>query len=499
VVERVGLALLTEAAAGLLLLGVLGAVFVRREATGRRLTALHVVALILVLDCALFPAGGTSTGIFVLPINNRTTGVLFLLMPFLLLLRWLSGRARLRFSIVGLAWTAYFLWLAAEFYAGHLHGNSSPDSIQEAKVVVMLGGAAMLAAGVEARDLVGRQGIPLMVRWAAPIAAVLTATSLAGVKSNSNFGAFHGVNTGQMGADAASVFASLGMLGLAVALSAPERHRNGLISAGILLIAPVFTGQRASLLGLIAGLGLIVVWPLVSKRHRVMRVTPKEKVALALSLLLVAGLFSVATATGHGYNPKRSSVATSFTSAGKKDSAQSRKNQWKVSSELIAKEPVFGYGLGKTYPHAEVIEGAPPFVVYNDLTHDIFLDVLLRAGAIGLFLILMSLLVSMWAGLRAAYRHASARVGAMGLACTAIIVEMVTRGAVESIFEKERLSVLLGLAVGLACSASRSTRTKGQASPVSAPLVVPPEWYPQDEISGSRSLVSTGLVPQKNT
>ena len=498
-----GLALLTEAAAGLLLLGVVGAVFLRREQTGRRLTALHVVLLILVLDCALFPAGGTSTGIFVLPINNHTTGTLFLLMPFLLFLRWLSGRARLRINAPGLAWVAYFLWLVAEFYAGHQHGNASSDAVQELKVVVMLGGAAMLAAGVEARDLVGRHGIPLMVRWAAPIASIVTLTSLAGVSSNSSFGLFHGVKTGQMGADAASVFASLGMLGLAIALSAPERHRNGLVSSGVLLIAPVFTGQRASLLGLIAGLGLICVWPAISKRHRVLRVTPQEKVALGLAVLAVAGMLALGSATGHGYNPAGSSVASSFTSAGKADSAQSRINQWKVARSLIAKEPLLGYGLGKRYLHVEQIEGAPLFYVENDLTHDIFLDLLLRAGIIGLVLMVLAIGTTAWAGLRAAYRHVSARIGAMGLAATAIVVELVTRGAVESIFEKERLSVLLGLTVGIACSANRSTRSQRRASsPESVPLVVPLDWYPQDEVSGSRLLVSsnsTAFVPQKNT
>jgi O-antigen ligase len=499
-VVRVGLALLSEAAAGLLLLGVLGAAFLRREATGRRLTALHLVVLILVLDCALFPAGGTSTGIFVLPINNHTTGTLFLLMPFLLGLRWLSGRARLRFSVTGLAWTAFFLWLLAEFYAGHLHGNSSSDAIQEAKVIIMLGGAAMLAAGVEARDLVGRQGIPRMVRWAAPIATVITATSLAHVHTNRSFGLFHGVSTGDMGADAASVFASLGMLGLAIALAAPERHRNGLLSSGVLLIAPVFTGQRASLLGLIAGLALIAVWPLLSKRHRVLRVTPKEKVAVALAVLAVAGLLSLASATGHGYNPRSSTVATSFTSAGKQDSAQSRINQWKVARQLIAEQPWLGYGLGKTYLHVEQIEGAPLFYVHNDLTHDIFLDILLRAGIVGLFFMVLALFSTAWAGLRAAYHHTSARIGALGLASTAIVVEMMTRGAVESIFEKERLAVLLGLTVGLACSASRSTRAgTATSSLVSDPLVVPPEWYPQDEALGTRSLVNSGIVPTENT
>ena len=494
-----GLALLSEAVTGLLILGVFGALMLRQEARGRRMTALNVVVLLLVFDCALFPAGGSSNGIFVLPINNRTTGTLFLVMPFLLGLRWLSGRARLRFTVAGMAWVVFFLWLLAEFYAGRLHGNSTSSAVQEAKVIVMLGGAALLAAGVEARDLVGKHGIPLMVRWTAVIASVVTFTSLAGIHTNSSFGAFHGVKTGDMGADAASVFASLGMLGLAIALATPERHRSGLIASCVLLIAPVFTGQRASLLGLVAGLALIAAWPLVSKRHRVFHVTSRERVTLGLFVLAVAGLLALGSATGHGYNPKSSQVATSFNSPGKADSAQSRINQWRVASGLIAKEPILGYGLGKQYLHVERIEGAPLFYVHNDLTHDIFLDLLLRGGIVGLFFMIFALLASGWDGLGAAYRRATPRIIAMGLATTAILVELVTRGAVESIFEKERLSVLLGLTVGIACSVRRSTKSRRKTSLlVSGPLVVPPEWYPQDEVPGSRPLVSTGIVPQKN-
>jgi O-antigen ligase len=497
----VGLTLLTGAVAGLLLLGVFAAVMLRREAAGDRLTALNLVVMILVVDTALFPAGGTSTGIFVLPVNNRTTGTLFLLMPFLLFLRWLSGQARLRFSVTGAAWLLFFCWLLAEFYAGRQHGNSSQAMIQEAKVIIMLGGAALLAAGTPARDLVGPHGIPRLVRWSAPIAAILTVTSLAGFTTNSNFGFFRGVGTGAMGADGASVFASLGLLGLAVALAAPDHHRRGLISSGVLLIAPVFTGQRASLLGLIAGCALLAVWPLLSPRHRVMRVRPKEKVAVGLALLAVAGVMSLATAAGHGYNAKSSQVATSFNSPGKADSAQSRINQWKIASELIYEKPILGWGLGKQYIRLEKIEDAPLIPAKNDLSHDIFLDILLRGGVVGLAFLLFAIGASMAAGLRGV-RSVSPRVAAAGLAATAVIVEMIVRGAVESIFEKERLSILLGLAVGIACSAGRSTRRKPTASSLeTTPLVVPPEWFPQDDdvLHGSRSLVGTGTFPAKNT
>jgi O-antigen ligase len=502
VVERVGLALVTEALAGLLVLGVLAAVMLRRERAGDRLTALHIVLVILVLDTALFPQGGTSTGIFVLPINNHTTGVLFLLVPGLLFLRWLSGTARLRFSFAGAAWLLFFAWYVAEFIAGHERGNDSSAAIQEAKVIILLGGTALLIAGVPVRDLVGRYGIPRVVRWAAPIAAILTATSLAGYHTNSSFGLFRGVGTGTMGADAASVFASLGLLGLAVALSAPDHHRRGMIASGVLLIAPVFTGQRASLLGLITGFLFLALWPVLSKRHRVMHVAAKEKVAILLVLVAAAGLLSLATASGHGFNAKNSQVATSFNSPGKKDSAQSRENQWKISTGLIKEKPILGWGLGERYSHIEKIEDAPEFVVNNDLTHDIFLDILLRAGAVGLFFLLLALVSSGVAGLSAAYRHVSARVAAVGIAGTAILVEMVTRGAVESIFEKERLSVLVGIAVGICVAAGRSTKARPAASsPESDLLVVPADWLPPEETSptGPRSLVGTGYFPQKNT
>jgi len=222
----------------------------------------------------------------------------------------------------------------------------------------------------------------------------------------------------------------------------------------------------------------------------------KSLPALRKIVRRLAGLLAGASAAGHGYNPTQGKVAASFTSAGKADSAQSRKNQWKVSSELIAQRPLLGWGLGEQYTHIEKIENAPAIIAHNDLTHDIFLDVLLRTGVVGLLFLLFALASTAVTGLRAAYLRVSPRIVALGLGSTAILVEMITRGAVESIFEKERLAVLLGFGVGIACAAGRSTRSRRDASSLSADaLVVPAEWL----APAQPSLVSSGLGPQQNT
>ena len=132
---------------------------------------------------------------------------------------------------------------------------------------------------------------------------------------------------------------------------------------------------------------------------------------------------------------------------------------------------------------------------------DVQFDMLLRGGIVGLFFMLVAFASTAVAGLRAVYRHVSPRIGAMGMAGTAMIVEMLTRGSVESIFEKERLSILVGFAVGICCASCRSTRTRrGASSPSREPLVVPVEWLPERELAsaGIHSFVGTGYVPQKN-
>jgi O-antigen ligase len=137
---------------------------------------------------------------------------------------------------------------------------------------------------------------------------------------------------------------------------------------------------------------------------------------------------------------------------------------------------------------------------HNDLTHDIFLDELLRGGIVGMSLMVVAFVITVLTGLRAAWVRHSPRITAMGLAASAVVVELVTRGAVESVFEKERLAVVIGLAVGIACAAARPVGTQRRRRPRrDEPLTVPDAWLPSDPniVAGTGRLVAAGPIPRQ--
>jgi hypothetical protein len=58
---------------------------------------------------------------------------------------------------------------------------------------------------------------------------------------------------------------------------------------------------------------------------------------------------------------------------------------------------------------------------------------------------------------------------ALSLAATAVVVGLVAKGMVESIFEKYRLAVALGVALGLTLSGARATRSAAISAMVRPP------------------------------
>jgi O-antigen ligase len=205
---------------------------------------------------------------------------------------------------------------------------------------------------------------------------------------------------------------------------------------------------------------IVVLTPAASRR---LRTTPTE---VALATIVILGLFLSATlfnAAAKGTAPEvplASRLTTALYSPGKQLSAQDRINQLVAVRPLLAEKPLLGWGLGKTYTYWE--PGHKKFLLVN-ITHNILTDVMLRMGIVGLFLFLAAIAFSMRDGVRAWLRHHHQIGAALALGCTAVVVGLLSKGLVESIFEKYRMATLLGVMLGMMRLLATSAE-KGEAS-----------------------------------
>jgi O-antigen ligase len=195
--------------------------------------------------------------------------------------------------------------------------------------------------------------------------------------------------------------------------------------------------------------GVFVIVTLTPWAWRRLRTTPTE---LALATIVILGLFLSATlfnAAAKGRTaqvPLASRLTTALYSPGKQLSAQDRINQLVAVRPLIADKPLLGWGLGKTYTYWE--PGYKKFLLV-DITHNILTDVLLRMGIVGLLFFLAATILSLRDGVRAWLRHHHQIGAALALGCTAVVVGLLAKGLVESIFEKYRIATLLGVMLGM--------------------------------------------------
>lgn len=421
----------------------------RRERQGDRMAAVNLVVGALIVDCALYASYGTTTGFLrpVLPFGAIELATLLVLVG--LAARAHAGYvhgARLRDSWIprsALVWLFFLAWLAVSAVRGLLNGNSHTLVIFEAQALVNIGGGALLVAGVPTEQLTAPRGLRRLALLSAPLAVLLMVTSVLHVRKSANLPLLPLYTAGSMGADAATVFATLGVFSVVLTLAAPRGRRNGFLAGIALVAAPLAAEQRAALLGAAVSVVLLVV-ALVARRGDGLRLTRDEAVAGAYVLVTILAFALYAGVAFGGDQKVSAEIDKTFNRTAKQQSAQSRENQWVKAERVIGEEPVFGHGLGVEFDHFEV---GPNRIWRQDISHNIVLDTGMRMGGIGIGALVLALVLTTWVGLRISIRG-SPMVAALALAATASFVGLVTKGMVESIFEKHRLALLLGLLVG---------------------------------------------------
>ena len=93
-------------------------------------------------------------------------------------------------------------------------------------------------------------------------------------------------------------------------------------------------------------------------------------------------------------------------------------------------------------------------------SHNIVLDIGTRSGLIGVALLLVAVIASLADGLRVWRRHRNPQIAALALGMVVVVAGVLGKGMVESTFEKYRLNVALGLALGIIAAAATSLRTE---------------------------------------
>jgi O-antigen ligase len=428
--------------------------FYRLERRGRSIVVAQTVIVVLVLDASLYSTTNATVLISVFHLssggqNIRLTQVLLLLA---LIAKLCAKGLPRRLDAASGWWLAFFVWYTAAAFVGLSNGNAQALVTNRAFLVIEAGGMIVLTSSVSIEEWLSERGLARLLRITGVIAGVMFVLATLHVRANGHLPYLPLAGFGDLGPDAATIFLSLGLMGLAMEVTRRTRRRGVLLSSAVLVVAHSASAQRATRLDLVVSVAAFVLILLLPRRRRFF-VRGGELVLVALAIMAVFAVPIFARAVRGNSDasvlaavPVVSTAAHVASTSYRQGSVQSRYNEWAAARPLIGQSPLTGYGLGETFTHYDV--GTRSFVTF-DLTNNIALDLLLRTGAAGLALFLMALIASLAAGWRA-WRDSPVDEGALLAAmASAVLLGLLGKGMVESILNEYRLTPLLGLIVGL--------------------------------------------------
>ena len=354
-----------------------------------------------------------------------------------------------RLGVPALFWGAFAGWMLIALAEGILRHNSLVKLPYEAKSIIYIVGGYALASGVPVRRYVAGPGFERLVRGAALAATVLIILTSAHKSFVIKIPGLPLPNFGVMGSDAAAVFLAIGVVGFLLEMAKDRRSALTLICIVPLLVSPFLAFQRAVLLMEGAAVTVVVLTALGAAARRRWRLTLTPVLLAALAIVGVVLVVSVIPAIVGGGSPSiplKSNVVSTFESPVKAQSAQDRLTKWQVAWDDIREHPLIGQGMGFEYSY--YVTGPNQFME-TDITENLGLDLLLWAGLVGLVIFVLALAVSIVNGITTWRFHPDPMVATLAVGLLAVVVGIVTKGMVESIFEKYREATVLGLSLGM--------------------------------------------------
>ena len=442
--------------------------FIILERRGRRLEVALWVLGVALWDAALYADTASATVASVLHPNilGQNFRLTQLVIPAALAARLIVSGFGWRSHRSAPLWLAFAGWIVVQTAVGLVQGFEQPIVLRQASVVIHVIGGLVVAGSVPAEDWARSPIVHRYLRFWAVVAAVLFVTDTLHLQvTTSIVPGLPFVGLGVYGADSATLFAALGTFGLVLTFYGRGELRTRvplLLPSTVLLLSHLASPQRAARLGIYISVAVVLIacFSLVGRRRVNLRKRQMSFVGLALlAVTLVASFASALVAASAPDQTSEfgfSADGPTFGATARQGSIDSRYNQWNVVKDEILDHPILGEGLGKTFVHYDV--GSKSFVE-NDIAHNVVLDLLRRTGVVGVLLGAGALVVTMQSGL-ATWRHAVRDdVAAVAMVASALVIGLLAKGMVESIFEKNRLAVLLGIVLGIVVSTALSKET----------------------------------------
>ena len=435
------------------------AVFVRLERTGRSHIPAAICLGILLFESILLPSQGeVPNGLFRFGAAGQDIRLTAVPVILAVIARMWARGFPTRFSMTGLLWTAYLTWYGMGAVIGDVRGHPSEVIVFEFRSVIFITAGYLLFAGTPIGAFMARRAVGVWVAIVTVGVAIMSMLTLFSIYTDVSLGVQRFPSFGAYGPSGRSVVAAMGVVLVLTEACRPRPRSWILVCSILLMISPIVGIQRSSMIQAAVSfvlLGIVAFGPTWRRRASV---TPTVSGLVVLGLVGL-GVFAVVLPPALTGEPSIlvSSLDRAFTGEGQTASVGARERLWSETRDLIEEHPVFGWGLGQ---RSELTRPFPlePLEVSS---HNILLDVWIRAGIVGLFLFLLALGASVLDATRAWRMNPDALTGAFAIGCAIALVGLASKGLVESIFENFRLALLFGMLLGGIASARASTPDPG--------------------------------------
>ena len=175
------------------------------------------------------------------------------------------------------------------------------------------------------------------------------------------------------------------LVGFIILEGSPKIKKIGFLMLPILLIGLLMTQSRSTVLGLLMGVFILIIFTIKS--------SPKIRLSLGGFILIVvlAGITLFSLRNNKSFLENHSTISRVVTVLTSKTTGISRLNNWKIAFEGLKEKPILGWGqenyqvVFAKYFKPEMYNDAP----WYDRSHNFLLDALVSGGIIGLLAFLL--------------------------------------------------------------------------------------------------------------